>query len=502
MGNIIKKKYGYILLVLFAISSGCSDWLDVSPRNEMKEEEMYKNEEGFKSALMGAYVQLAEKDLYGRDASMYLPELLAQHWTIPTSNTQLRYNMSNFNYTHETVEKALETLWKKYYQCIVHLNNVLGNLETTGVSFSNGNKELIKGEALGLRGFLHLEILRFFGPIPGDGANGLPAIPYQEEMTKDPGKLVSITYEKVCEKIIRDLNAAEEFLSKDPIVFGSNDQLNRMYADSEWEGKPQDEWQFYRQVRFNYYAVKGAKARFYHWIGDKENAVKYAKEVIEAKNTDETSKFELTTESIYSTIFKGSNLVMKSEHLFGVHNPKHQTILQSLFKDAPPLLTQTVANINTAYESTVHPDDIRYKVNVKPGRYWEEKTYQNNVKAVHFWKYTGNDLYAPLNVVPLLRLSEMYLILIEDLPLSSVGEYFKAYRVSRSLDVSIDNSLITEQDVSERLEKEYRKEFFGEGQMWFFYKKHNFTRFSWPKTRTIKEEVYMLPIPKSQSVFE
>ena len=86
--------------------------------------------------------------------------------------------------------------------------------------------------------------------------------------------------------------------------------------------------------------------------------------------------------------------------------------------------------------------------------------------------------------------------------MSSVGEYFKAYRVSRSLDVSIDNSLITEQDVSERLEKEYRKEFFGEGQMWFFYKKHNFTRFSWPKTRTIKEEVYMLPIPKSQRVFE
>ena len=40
----------------------------------------------------------------------------------------------------------------------MHLNNVLGNLETTGVTFTNGNEDLIKGEALGLRGFLHLEL--------------------------------------------------------------------------------------------------------------------------------------------------------------------------------------------------------------------------------------------------------------------------------------------------------------------------------------------------------
>ena len=88
-------------------------------------------------------------------------------------------------------------------------------------------------------------------------------------MTKDPGKLRTITYKEVCEKIIRDLDAAEKLLEKDPILVGSNTQLNQPAYD--WEGKPQDEWQFYRQVRFNYYAVKGAKARYYHWIGDKEN---------------------------------------------------------------------------------------------------------------------------------------------------------------------------------------------------------------------------------------
>ena len=365
--------------------------------------------------------------------------------------------------------------------------------ETTGVTFTNGNEALIKGEALGLRGFLHLELLRLFGPMPEKATAGSPAIPYQEQMTKDPGKLHTITYKEVCEKIIRDLDAAEKLLVKDPILVGSNTQLNQPAYD--WEGKPLDEWQFYRQVRFNYYAVKGAKARYYHWIGDKENAVKFAKEVIDAKNEDGTSKFTLATESTYGS---NGNLVMKSEHLFGAHNSQHQAIVQPLFKDENASLRQTVAYINTAYESSIHPDDIRNKAN----RYWEEKTYQNSSKVNHFRKYTGSDTYATLNIVPLLRLAEMYLILVEDLPLSEAPTYFKTYRVARNLDISIDNSLVTEQDIINRLEKEYRKEFFGEGQMWFFYKKHNFTRFTWPKNKTIPEGAYLLPIPKSQSVFD
>ena len=53
--------------------------------------------------------------------------------------------------------------------------------------------------------------------------------------------------------------------------------------------------------------------------------------------------------------------------------------------------------------------DIRNKAN----RYWEERTYQNSNKVNHFRKYTGSDTYESLNIVPVLRLAEMYLILVE-----------------------------------------------------------------------------------------
>lgn len=490
----MKKICIYISWLFLLVLTGCSDWLEVRPRKEMKEEDMFAHEEGFKSALTGAYIQLAAEGLYGKSASMFIPDELAQLWSRPTSKTSLEYNLMSYNYTHSQVEPAIDALWSNYYKCIVHLNSLLANLKTSGAEFSRGNDKLVEGEALGLRAFLHLELLRLFGPVPAvQGVENSPAIPYQEEMTKNTGKLKVLSYREVCEKIIRDLDAAEKLLNEDPILFSSNRDLNS--PSWEWDNKPQDEWQFYRQVRFNYYAVKATKARYYHWIGDKGNAVKYAKEVVDAKNEDGSSKFTLAMESSYSD---GANLVMESEHIFGAHNPDHQKIVESLFKNETARLKQSVTYINNAYERGTNPDDIRNKGT----RYWEEKTYQNSTKVNHFKKYVEDDTRRSINTIPLLRLAEMYFILIEDSPLTDAPGYFRTFRIARNMDIALDNSLTNEQAVINRMEKEYLKDFYGEGQMWYFYKRHNYSSLSWPKSLTLPQGVYLLPIPKSQSEFE
>jgi hypothetical protein len=190
---------------------------------------------------------------------------------------------------------------------------------------------------------------------------------------------------------------------------------------------------------------------------------------------------------------------MFSEHLFGIHNPDLQSIIESSFKTSSATLTQTEANLRIAYENTVHVNDIRYRV----PRYWEMKTYQNGATMNHFKKYTGTDQIPTNNRVPLLRLAEMYLILIEDLPVSEAEPYFITYRIARALDASIDkSSTADEAAVLSRLEKEYRKEFYGEGQMFFFYKKHNYTRYTWPTTFVLPADAYVIPKPKGQISFE
>lgn len=404
-----------VAFTVFALGS-CNDWLDVNPRQEMKEKVLYSTEEGFKSVLTGAYLLMGESSLYGKNTSIYLPEMLARHWTLPSGSGSTDYALGNFNYTYSGAENLIASVWERYYKTIVHLNNLLGAFDENVVHFNYHNDELIKGEALGLRGFLHFELLRYFGPVPSEAVGSEKVIPYVIEMTKDANLLVSYTWSDVVSKIEADLTRAEELLRPiDPIVTG--------------EETTDDEWHYlYRENRFNYYAVLGAKARFYQWIGDKEKAVKYAKMVIEATNKEGEPVFTLADESSYVGV--NANLIMYSEILFGVYSSKHQSIVQPLFKSKTATLTQTLENIASAYESGVQPDDLRNK----PRRYWEEKTYENAVKVNHFYKYIGNDLEMnPKNVVPLMRLSELYFILIEDLPIEEATPYFVKFRISRSL---------------------------------------------------------------------
>jgi hypothetical protein len=315
-------------------------------------------------------------------------------------------------------------------------------------------------------------------------------------MTKDPSKLVSLSYAKVLELIEKDLNAAEQLLEVDPIRKVSNRLLNNPDISGD---KPEDPWQFYRQSRFNYYAVLGAKARFYHWTGNTALAVEYAKQVVEAENSDGLLKFPLTTANTFNTDEK--SMVMWGEHLFGIQNPDLQSIIQSLFKESrvtDATLTQSSSSLNTAYEIGTNGSDIR-----RPARYWVEKTYSTGSKVYHFLKYSGTDEVPADNRVPLLRIAEMYLILIEDLPLGEAAVYFSTYRTARGLNISVEaTSMADEAARSARLEKEYRKEFYGEGQMFFYYKKHKFTTYTWPSTFTVPAGGYVIPKPKNQIAFE
>lgn len=478
------KKIYYLLLSLATISlSGCNDWLDVSPRSQIESNTLFHTEEGFKQALTGVYIKLGQANLYGKNASMYIPETLTRMWKVPTQkDNQTMYSLANYDFTESGVESTLSSTFQDYYNAIAQLNDILANLKANkDVVFQYNNDKLIEGEILGLRAFLHLEVLRFWGPVPENATDDLVTIPYVTEITNDVSKLRSKTWKEVTTSIEQDLNNAEQLLM-------TYDPITKTEEESDEEEEIKDQWQTMRQGRFNYYAVLGTKARFYHWIGEKELAAANAKLVVDA------DRMPLCTES---TIAK--SLTMYPEQIFGIENVNLLDIIQSYFDDSDALFTQTKTNVDKAYESGIHANDIRYSGN----RYWSEKTHTNGAKVYTFYKYIGNDNIESDKRIPLLRTSEMYLILIEDLPLDAAKPYFTTYRISRGLSSSIDEpSMATEQARLSRLEQEYRKEFYGEGQMFFFYKKHNYAQFTWPSRFNVPAEGYVIPKPKGMSNFE
>ncbi|WP_065219898.1 MULTISPECIES: RagB/SusD family nutrient uptake outer membrane protein [Butyricimonas] len=483
------RYFDWLLVAMLALACSCSDWLDVNPRTEMKEEDMYQSEKGFKNVMNGIYIQLAAKELYGKNTSYYFPDLLAGYW-YKTSNTTETY-IASFNYSESNVESVIQTIWSKYYTVVAHINDLLENLEKTDVQFSYGNKELLLGEAYGLRAFIHLELLRLFGPVPAGATDDMVAIPYVTEITREPSKLVSVSYGKVKENILKDLEQAEKYLQEDPFALGNMFDFNNPGSNGI-KYTPDDDWHYYRQTHFNRYAVDALRARFYHWIGDGGQAAIYAKKVVEVENTDGTNKFELATEANSYTISTGKNLVMQCEHIFALNCSSLQKIINGVMMSsstAKPKLYLTNSWVANVYEKS--ETDIR----CRSGRYFEV-----DGTNAYYLKYYKSGVIEPINMVPLVRLAEMYLILVEDLPLDEAKGYFETYRQARGMDVSINiNSETTRKS---QVEKEYRKEFWGEGQMFYYYKLHNITSWSIPQSVTIPMNGFVVPKPQGQTAFE
>ena len=157
-----------------------------------------------------------------------------------------------------------------------------------------GYYEIMKGEALGLRAFLHFDLLRMFGPVFAMEPQG-KAIPYRTVFSNEPTPVLPAT--EVVDACLADLHQADSLLwEADHDIF-----VHDVNADPFLE---------LRQFRMNRWAVKAMLARVYCYKGDEESKAKayaVASEVVESKLFPLTEA--LTTE----------NRILFDEHIFSLH---------------------------------------------------------------------------------------------------------------------------------------------------------------------------------------
>ena len=168
------------------------------------------------------------------------------------------------------MQAEIYSLWLGQYQVISYVNNILANLESP--SFSSSHLSQLKGEALGLRAFLHFDLVRLFAEDyqRGKDSRGIP-YSYDFNLKNRTVYTVAGTYEN----ILKDLDEAERLLSDiDETV-----SLDGTQSTDFWSR---------RAVHFNKYAVYATKARVYQAMGNSAKAAEYAKKV-----TDHTASFKL-----------------------------------------------------------------------------------------------------------------------------------------------------------------------------------------------------------------
>ena len=437
-----KKWYIGLLLVLTGVCWGCENWLDVKPKSQVKDTELFSTENGFKKQLAGVYSALTAETLYGKEMTYGLLDVLAQYW----SNSEgERYDYAKQYYYEDADTRArIDFIWNGMYNAIANVNIILGNIDAKKGIFSGSNYDIIKGEALALRGFLHFDLLRMFGASFAVDA-GKKSVPYVEYYAKDVTP--QLTVEEVAEKVAGDLKAARDLLKADPFFNG------REITTDDDGG-----YLMNRQFQLNYYAVTGLLARVYAYMNRLDEARSYAEEVIGSKKFPWVEQQNLSGE-VYTR-----DLTFASEHLFALNVIKLSSLADKYFKQ-----------VKGGYYFGITGRELEYFPNASDYRGTYLFAMDGGTKFyAKYWQFAATTTQ-PVNAyyqnkLPLIRISEMYLILaesyIEENPVKAAF-YLDELTKARGLGKISETVGF---DIREEIFREYRREFLAEGQLFFYYK--------------------------------
>lgn len=109
-----------LLAIAFAgslFATSCNDWFDVTSSNEIREKDHYSKDSGFKQSLIGCYLKMGEEDLFGKDLSWYMPDLLANETRkfVAYSSNTASFELQAHNYSTTYTKDITESVWASAY---------------------------------------------------------------------------------------------------------------------------------------------------------------------------------------------------------------------------------------------------------------------------------------------------------------------------------------------------------------------------------------------------
>ncbi|PUZ25784.1 hypothetical protein DCC81_16110 [Chitinophaga parva] len=453
--------------------AGCKKYLDVQPLTSYTESQVYGNEKAIDQALNGLYLNLAANQLYGANLTTTTVELLAQRYKPRTQSNNPDLSVFNYyQYGSAAAQATFDTLWRQGYATILAANVFLSKIDNAvgAKVITSAHADELKGEAIALRAMMHFDLLRLFGPVFSVDSTS-PAIPYYRKADGQSQPILSGG--TVLANVIADLKQAQQLLQHDPVITSGIILNTDFYTGS-------------RNQRLNYYAVEGLLARAYLWEGDKQHAHEAALTVL----TQGEKWFPWTTYDVANDPVNPDR-IFSSEILFSVYNPALYTNFTTYFssdlQDAY-ILAPDPTRLANVYES--NEGDYRYSQDwIASGKsYRTFFKYQDLTQPALPWRF----------LQPVLRKSEMYFILAEtDTDPGTALGYLNTARRNRGL-----TALTATASISEELRKEYQKEFWGEGQLFFYYKRINATQVpdaAYPYDFITVDPAYVVPLPLSET---
>ena len=294
--------------MLLPVASSCEKWLEATSSSQIADEKLFSTRNGFHEALIGVYLKMGQPATYGANYTFLVNDIVCCPYA--THNASFIKGLQQNLFGSAAVEPYIENMWAGGYSIIANINKTLFELERRrDIVPDELEYNLMKGELLAARAYVHFDLMRMFGldSWVGDNADKV-TVPYVTQYSSEPTPQKS--YSQTAELLVKDINAALECLKDDPVRGKVRDDFeSTINADGFWND---------RAKRLNYYAVEALLARVHLWRRDYVSAGQTAADVI-ANALDkglvkwiDVSAFQQETEYDYR------DWTFSCEHLFSL----------------------------------------------------------------------------------------------------------------------------------------------------------------------------------------
>ena len=415
-----------VILGLLSLQACSEDVLEQTPDHVISEKLVLNSVEKLDKLLTGTYNEVSRNTYLGRVLYKRAAVKGTDFRFVKTTFNPREYESIAYKYEESANNSgSCEALWRQSFKAINNLNLIINNIDAA--EGSDAAKQEILGEALGLRGMVYFDLARTFA-YPwiraGASSQGLPLKLSSEEVVVERSSLGE-TYDQ----ILLDLQTAHDLLAENTWEQGSTKYLTKT-------------------------GVKALMARVYLYKQDWENALKYAEEVIAARGEGNLMGVDSYVFSDYNSesLFE---LSITSENSLGSNGLGAQFDVKD-GGQGDVIATETFVNLLDAYEGD-------------PRAALLEEDKEGTQHA--FVKYTNRSDGGGLSAhnIPVLRLSEMYLIAAEAAAHGAGGgesaalNYLNTLIENRTTNLAAHQATETGDALLERIAEERRRELALEG---------------------------------------
>ncbi len=116
------------LLLAAGTAASCSDWLDVYPSDEIKEEYLFSTGDGYRTALNGIYRKMTTFNLYGSNLTWGLVDAWAQSYYIDAVGAENGGQAMNLiallEFKNANLTPSTDAMWEEAWNVVANCNNL------------------------------------------------------------------------------------------------------------------------------------------------------------------------------------------------------------------------------------------------------------------------------------------------------------------------------------------------------------------------------------------